>query len=108
MPEDRERDDESPYHVPLPELTGRHGYALQRGEDDDAPLDPGAPVAYVAEPLKQRPSALTIEGMIAGIGDAAHAAAREGGEALWIMRVIAAAFVLPTLVGLGYWMVERF
>jgi hypothetical protein len=107
LPDDDEHDEESPYHVPLPELTGRHGYALQRGEDDDTPLDPGAPVAYVAEPMKQRPSALTIEGMIVGIGDAAHAAAKEGGSAQWLMRAIAAGFVLPTVLGFGYWLVER-
>lgn len=110
MPDHDEHDEhgESPYHVPLPELTGRHGYALQRGEDDDEPIDPGAPVAYVAEPLKQRPSGLTIEGMIIGIGDAAQAAAREGGQSQWIMRAVAAGFIVPTLLGMGYWLVERF
>ena len=103
-----EPEDENPYSIPLPELTGRHGYALQRGEDDDEPLDPGAPVAYVAEQVRDRHSALTIEGMIQGVGDVSYAAAKQGGEAKVIMRVIAAGFVLPTLLGIGYWVWERF
>ena len=103
-----ENEDESPYHVPLPELTGRHGYALQRGEGDDEPLDPGAPVAYVADPMKERPNALTIEGMIRGIGDAAYNAAQEGGRAQWTMRVVLAGFMVPVVLGLGFWAVERF
>ncbi|HEX8001161.1 MAG TPA: hypothetical protein VF519_00535 [Mycobacteriales bacterium] len=98
-------DDDSPYHVPLPELTGRHGYARQRGEDD--PPDPGAPVAYVAEPMKERPNAMTIEGAIQGIGDVAYNAAREGGGSAWLMRVVAAAFVLPIVIGLLFWVWER-
>lgn len=106
MPEPE--DGESPYHIPLPELTGRHGYARQRGEDDDEPIDPGAPVAYVAEPMHERPNALTIEGMIRGIGDMSYNAAKKGGESRAIVRVIAAAFVLPTLGGLLFWLWERF
>jgi hypothetical protein len=89
--------DESPYHVPLGELTGTHGYALARGEDDDEEPDPGAPVAYVADVMKERPSALTIEGMIAGVGQAAQAASREGGAPVWTMRVLAALFLLPVV-----------
>lgn len=104
---DNDEDDESPYHVPLPELTGRHGYALMRGEDDDAPLDPGAPVAYVADVMKERPSGLTIEGMIRGIGDAAYAAAHEGGRPKWVMRVVAAGFVLPIVLSAGVWVAEK-
>ena len=95
---DRPEDDESPYHVPLPELTGKHGYALARDEDSDEPIDPGAPVAYVAEHVRDRPSALTIEGMIYGIGEAAQGAARQGGSSAWIMRVLAAFFILPFLI----------
>lgn len=100
--------DENPYHIPLPELTGRHGYARQRGADDDEPLDPGAPVAYVAEHVRDRPSALTIEGMIRGIGDASYNAAKQGGASAWTMRLIAAGFVLPILLGVVAWTVERF
>jgi len=100
-------DGDSPYHVPLPELTGRHGYALQRGEDDPPP-DPGAPVAYVADPMHERPSNLTIEGMIRGIGDAAHAAAKEGGSAQWVMRVVAFGFIAPLVLGVTFWALERF
>jgi hypothetical protein len=91
-------DDESRFHVPLEDLTGRHGYALVRGEDDETPPDPGAPVAYVAEQVKDRPSGLTIEGMIAGIGAAAQGAAREGGEAAWLMRLLLVIFVLPVVL----------
>jgi hypothetical protein len=91
-------DDESRFHVPLDDLTGRHGYALVRGEDDEGPFDPGAPVAYVAEQVKDRPSGLTIEGMIAGIGAAAQGAAREGGESAWLMRLLLAIFVLPVIL----------
>jgi hypothetical protein len=97
---DNRDDDESPYHVPLPELTGRHGYALQRGEGDDPP-DPGAPVAYVADPMHERPSGLTIEGMIRGIGDAAQAAAREGGRPKWVMRAVAVGFIVPIVLWVG-------
>jgi hypothetical protein len=93
LPEPRDHD-ENEYHVPLDDLTGRHGYALARG-DDGEPLDPGAPVAYVAEPMKERPNALTIEGMIVGIGQAAQGAARQGGSAAWTIRLLAAVFVLP-------------
>ena len=99
--------DESPYSIPLPELTGKHGYARQRGEDDGPP-EPGAPVAYVAEHVRDRKSALTIEGMIAGIGDAAYNAAREGGESAWVMRIVAFAFVAPIALGLLFWGLERF
>ena len=98
-------DDESPYAVPLPELTGKHGYALMRGEDDEPP-DPGAPVAYVADPMKERPSGLTIEGMIRGIGDAAEAAAREGGRPKWVMRAIAAGFIVPVAITATTWVRE--
>ena len=101
-------DDESPYHVPLPELTGHHGYARQRGEDDDEPIDPGAPVAYVAETVRPRHSSLTIEGMIQGVGEASYRAAKEGGPPKAIMRLVAAGFLVPTLAGLFYWLVERF
>jgi hypothetical protein len=88
----------NPYHVSLPDLTGRHGYALVRGEDDDEEPDPGAPVAYVAAPMKERPNALTIEGMIAGIGQAAQGAAKEGGSSAWMMRVLVVMFLLPAAV----------
>ena len=93
-----EPEDEKRFQVPLDDLTGKHGYALVRGEDDDTPPDPGAPVAYVAEQVKDRPSALTIEGMIAGIGAAAQGAAREGGESAWLMRLLLAIFLLPIVV----------
>ena len=94
------RDDDDPdrFHVSLDELTGRHGYALVRDEDDGAPPDPGAPVAYVAEHVKDRPSALTIEGMIVGIGNAASGAARQGGESAWLMRLLLAIFLLPVVI----------
>ena len=101
-------DDENKYHVPLPELTGRHGYALQRGEGDDEPIDPGAPVAYVAETIKPRHSALTIEGTIRGIGELAYQSAKEGGRAKWVMRGVAAAFVVPPVAGIVVWLLERF
>ena len=91
-----DHDDDTPYHVPLSDLEGRHGYARQRGEDDDE-IDPGAPVAYVAEPMKERPNALTIEGMIRGIGDASYAAAKQGGQAQFTMRIVAAMLVLPSV-----------
>lgn len=98
LPPPDQPDDDSPYHVPLVDLTGRHGYALVRGEDDDEPPDPGAPIAYVAEHVKDRPSALTIEGMIYGIGQAAQGAAREGGSSAWTMRVLAAIFIAPFVI----------
>jgi hypothetical protein len=91
-------DDETHYDIPLHDLTGRHGYALARGEGDDHEPDPGAPIAYVAEQVKDRPSALTIEGMIVGIGNAAQGAAREGGSSAWVMRVLAAFFILPFVI----------
>jgi hypothetical protein len=97
-PEPPHPDDAPDYHIPLQDLTGRHGYALARGEEDDEPIDPGAPVAYVAEPMKERPNALTIEGMIVGIGQAAQGAAREGGAPAWTMRVLAAFFIAPFVV----------
>jgi hypothetical protein len=92
-------DDEAPdYHIPLEQLTGKHGYALARDEESDEPPDPGAPVAYVADPLHERPNALTIEGMIAGIGLAAHNAARDDDPTpTWVMRALAIAFLFPTL-----------
>ena len=99
--------DEPHYDIPLDELTGRHGYALARGEDDDAPIDPGAPVAYVAEPLKPRPNALTIEGAIAGIGDVAANAAKEGGAPAWTMRFIAFVFLVPMILTLLAILVRR-
>jgi hypothetical protein len=103
-----DRDDEHPrYDIPLSDLTGRHGYALQRGEDDE-PIDPGAPVAYVAEPLKPRQNMLTIEGMIAGIGDMAAGAAKEGGAPAWGMRTILAVFALPIVVTVVATLVHRF
>jgi hypothetical protein len=98
---DNDNDDGTEYHVPLEELTGKHGYALARGEDDDEPMDPGAPVAYVADVMKERPSALTIEGMIAGVGQAAQAASHEGGAPQWAMRVLAALFIIPVILTLG-------
>jgi hypothetical protein len=91
--------DDARYHIPLQDLTGRHGYALSRGDDgEDHEPDPGAPVAYVAEQVKDRPSALTIEGMIVGIGNAAQGAAREGGSSAWVLRVMAAFFILPFVI----------
>jgi hypothetical protein len=98
LPDEPEIPDQPDYHVPLHDLTGRHGYALVRGEDDDAPPDPGTPIAYVAEQVKDRPSALTIEGMIYGIGQAAQGAAREDGSSAWAMRVLAAIFVAPFVI----------
>lgn len=104
MPENPE--DEAPrYDIPLDELTGTHGYARSRAEgepDPDDPIDPGAPVAYVAEEVRDRPSMLTIEGMIVGIGNAASAAAREDGESKWVLRALLVAFLLPVLVLVGY------
>jgi hypothetical protein len=99
LPDNR---DGNEYHVPLHELTGNHGYALARGEDDDGPVDPGAPVAYVADVMKERPSALTIEGMIAGVGQAAQSASHEGGAPQWTMRVLAALFILPVIFTIGH------
>ena len=95
MPDEEDHPD---YHVPLERLTGRHGYALARDADSDEPSDPGAPVAYVADPMKERPNALTIEGMIAGIGQAAQGAAKDpDGSAAWMMRALAVAFLFPTV-----------
>ena len=98
-------DDESTYHIPLPELTGKYGYARQRGPDD--PPDPGAPVAYVAEHVRDRKSALTIEGAIIGIGDAAYNAAREGGDSARLMRFVAFAFVVSNVAALLLVLVNR-
>jgi hypothetical protein len=99
---DTDEPEESPYHVQLGDPTGKHGYALVRGEDDESEPDPGAPVAYVADVMKERPSGLTIEGMIAGIGQAAETAAHEGGTPQWAMRVLAALFILPLAYALGH------
>ncbi|HVF06077.1 MAG TPA: hypothetical protein VNA20_14645 [Frankiaceae bacterium] len=107
MPENPE-DDAPRYDIPLDELTGRHGYARSRAagepDDPDDPIDPGAPVAYVAEEVRDRPNMLTIEGMIVGIGNAASAAAREGGEPKWVLRGLLVVFLLPVLVLVGYTM----
>jgi hypothetical protein len=94
-----DHDDEHPdYHVPLQDLTGKHGYALVRGEDDDSPPDPGAPVAYVADPMKERPNTMTVEGAIIGIGNMAAGAAKEGGTPEWVLRGLLAAFLIPILI----------
>ena len=98
MPEHDEDDEQPKYAIPLDELTGTHGYALVRDEDDDSEPDPGAPVAYVADPVKERPNTMTVEGAIVGIGNLAAGAAREGGGSAWMMRALLAAFVLPILV----------
>ena len=100
MPEPEDHHD---YGIPLEELTGKHGYALARNEDDDTPPDPGAPVAYVADPMKERPNTMTIEGVIAGIGNlAANAAssARTGEDTTpaWVLRVVLFFFCLPIVV----------
>ena len=101
MPE-RPEDEHPEYAIPLQDLTGRHGYALARGEDDDTPPDPGAPVAYVADPVKERPNTMTVEGAIVGIGNLAAGAAKEGGTPAWVLRLLVVAFVLPiVLVVLG-------
>ena len=88
--------DESEYHIPLEDLTGKHGYALARGEDDDTPPEPGAPVAYVADPVKAQPNTMTVEGAIVGIGNMAAAAAREeDSTSSWVLKALLAAFLLP-------------
>ena len=99
-------DDEQRYDIPLDDLTGKHGYALFRDEDDDTPIDPGAPVAYVAEPVKPRPNTMTVEGAIIGIGNLAAGAAKEGGTPAWTMRALAAVFVLPIVFVLVSRLVE--
>ena len=105
MPDDDE--DRPEYRIPLQDLTGKHGYALARNEEDDTPPEPGAPVAYVAEPLKERPNTLTIEGMIQGIGDAAYGAAREGGASAWTLRAVLFAMVGPVVFAVIVWVWSR-
>ena len=96
MPEQPDEEDAQRFHIPLDELTGKHGYALVRDEDDDSPIDPGAPVAYVAEPMKEQPNTMTVEGAIAGIGNLAAAAARDDDpSSAWVLRVVLAMFVIP-------------
>ena len=98
MPDHHEDDEPPDYAIPLHELTGKHGYALVRGEDDDTPPDPGAPVAYVAEPAKRQPNTMTVEGAIVGIGNMAAGAAKEGGTPAWALRALLLAFVLPIII----------
>lgn len=95
MPEPEEPD----YAIPLHELTGKHGYALARNEDSDEPPEPGAPVAYVADPVDERPNTMTIEGAIVGIGNMASAAVRdEDPTSVTVLKIVLAAFTLPILV----------
>ena len=102
MPEQphQPEDDAPRYDIPLHELTGRHAYARSLGDDEDPDdVDPGAPVAYVAENVKDRPNMLTVEGMIVGIGNAAQAAARsEDRTPAWVMKGLLAAFLLPVVL----------
>lgn len=92
------------YDIPLDQLTGKHGYALAPDEEGGPPPDPGAPVAYVADPLEERPNTMTIEGAIVGIGNMAAAAARqERGEEprstpAWMLRLALAAFLVPIVL----------
>jgi hypothetical protein len=92
--------DDNEYKIPLHELTGKHGYALARNEDDDTPPEPGAPVAYVADPVGERPNTMTIEGAIVGIGNMAAAAARKEDDTTpaWVLRLVLAAFVVPIVL----------
>jgi len=87
------------YAIPLHELTGKHGYALARNEDSDEPPEPGAPVAYVADPMDERPNTMTIEGAIVGIGNMASAAVRdEDPTSSLVLKIVLAAFTLPILL----------
>ena len=95
MPEPEDPD----YAIPLHELTGKHGYALARNEDSDEPPEPGAPVAYVADPMDERPNTMTIEGAIVGIGNMASAAVRdEDPTSSLVLKIVLAAFTLPILL----------
>lgn len=91
-------DDIPDFHIPLQDLTGEHKYALAPDETGETPLEPGAPVAYVADPVKDQPNTMTVEGAIIGIGNMASAAAKEGGTPAWSMRAIAAIFVAVAVV----------
>jgi hypothetical protein len=96
LPEPEEPPD---YAIPLHELTGKHGYALARSEDDDTPPEPGAPVAYVADPVKEQPNTMTVEGAIVGIGNLAAAAARdEDPTSALVLKIVLAFFLLPIVV----------
>ena len=86
-------DDIPEFRIPLQDLTGEHKYALAPDEEGETPLEPGAPVAYVAEPAKRQPNTMTVEGAIIGIGNMASAAAKEGGTPAWTMRGVAVLFV---------------
>lgn len=94
MPEQPEEEPQR-YDIPLGDLTGEHKYALAPDEENDTPPEPGAPVAYVAEPAKAQPNTMTVEGAIVGIGNMAAGAAREGGTPAWTLRAVLLAFVLP-------------
>lgn len=95
MPDDPEIPD---FRIPLDDLTGEHKYALAPDEESDTPPEPGAPVAYVADVVREQPNTMTVEGAIVGIGNVAAGAAREGGSSAWTMRLVAAMFVIPALV----------
>lgn len=87
---------DSPYQVPLEQLTGKHSYARSLGSDGDDSIDPGASVAYVAEELKApRHSAYTIEGTIELAGLAAQNAVKTGGWTLYAIRAILAGILIP-------------
>jgi hypothetical protein len=98
LPEQPREDEHPDYGIPLHELTGKHGYALARSEDDDTPPEPGAPVAYVADPVSERPNTMTVEGAIVGIGNMAAGAAKEGGTPAWSLRGLLAAFLVPIVI----------
>lgn len=96
MPEDK-----PDFRIPLGDLTGEHKYALAPDEEGGEPPEPGAPVAYVADPVGERPNTMTIEGAIVGIGNLAAAAARQEEESstpAWVLRLVLAMFLLPMLL----------
>ncbi|HWL37356.1 MAG TPA: hypothetical protein VNQ77_14325 [Frankiaceae bacterium] len=97
MPEQPEEEPQR-YDIPLGDLTGEHKYALAPDEENDTPPEPGAPVAYVAEPAKAQPNTMTVEGAIVGIGNMAAGAAKEGGTPAWTLRALLFAFALPAVV----------
>lgn len=96
MPE--QPDEPQRYDIPLADLTGDHKYALAPDEENDTPPEPGAPVAYVAEPMKEQPNTMTIEGAIVGIGNMAYGAKQEGGTPEWTFRALLALFLIPVAI----------
>ena len=86
------------FRVPLDDLTGAHKYALAPDEEGGTPPEPGAPVAYVADPVSERPNTMTVEGAIVGIGNMAAGAAKEGGTPAWSLRGLLAAFLVPIVI----------